>query len=377
MVRKAAAKLVVVKLSDGSDPYIMGATFTLVLIGCVFVFDSSYLVAEHMYGNPLRFTLRHLVSITVGLLAALALSRCHSDTLRRLAPWALGFAVLMICTTLIPGVGVCTKGACRWLDLGVFNFQPAELAKPGFILFCAALLSQDSERLRDPRRTLLPILAATGLIGALLLLQPDFGSAALIGALGIGLMFLAGVPLLHVGGVATVGLAAAWLLVFMSPYRWGRITGYLNPEADPLGLNWQLTQGLIAFGSGQLRGLGLGRSTQKSGFVPEVHSDFIFSVIGEEVGFLGSMVVLLCFAVLAFRGFRVAHRHPDAFGQILAAGLTLVITVQAIINMGVVLGLLPTKGIGLPFVSYGGSSLIIFLASTGILLSLSRELRER
>ncbi|HYD47481.1 MAG TPA: putative peptidoglycan glycosyltransferase FtsW, partial [Terriglobales bacterium] len=255
--------------------------------------------------------------------------------------------------------------------------QPAEFTKVGFVIVAAAYLTKRADRLRNPFFGIVPVLGTVGVLGGILLMQPDFGTAALLGAIAVLMLFLAGVPVWQLVAPGAAMVAAAAYLVISEPYRFKRLTVFLNPDADPQGVGWQLRQALIAFGSGQVTGQGLGASTQKTGWLPEAHTDFIFSVIGEETGLIGAISIVALFALVAWRGFRIAHRHSEPFAQLLAAALTLIITLQAMINMGVVLGLLPTKGIGLPFISYGGSSMMVFLAAAGILLSLSRELRER
>jgi cell division protein FtsW len=365
------------RVGDRADPWIVGSAGLLVLLGVIFVFDTSYFYAAYNYGSGFRMIGKHLFSVAVGLGLLAICSRTGSAWFQAKAPWLMGFAALTLAATLIPGIGVSVNGAKRWISLGFFNYQPAEFAKLAFVIFVSAYLTRMADRVTSLRYGMIPVMVLMGSLGAMLLGQPDFGTSAVIGILGTSLLLLAGVRLWQVGAIGVLGVTAAGLLVWLEPYRWARLMVFLNPGADPQGTGWQLRQALIAFGSGQLSGLGLGASTQKSGWLPEAHTDFIFSVIGEETGLLGGACVLLIFCVLAVRGFRVAHRHEEPFGQLLAAGITLMLVVQALINMGVVLGLLPTKGIGLPFISYGGSSMMMFLAAVGILMSLSRELRER
>jgi len=366
-----------VTVTDRADPWIVWTTLILVAIGTVFVFDTSYFFSSHNYDDSFRMFFKHLISVGIGVVLAVGLSRCRSDTIEAKAPYVVGLAVVLLVATLIPGIGACAKGACRWIDFGIIRFQPAELAKLGFVAFAAAILTRFGDKLRRPVYGMVPIVATMGIFALLLIKQPDFGTTALIGFIGVALMFLAGVPFWQVSILGVIMSMGLGVLVWIEPYRMQRLMAFFDPSSDPKGTGWQLSNALIAFGSGMITGQGLGASTQKSGYLPEAHTDFIFSVIGEEVGLLGGLFVLACFVALAWRGFRVAYRHPDRFGQILAAGITLVIVIQAMLNMGVVLGMLPTKGIGLPYVSYGGSSMIMFLAMTGVLLSLSRELRER
>ncbi len=362
--------------TDRVDPWIGWITAVLVVCGSIFVFDTSYFFSSYNYDDSLRMFWKHLFSIGMGIVLAVLASRARSETLERYALPICGLAALLLALSITPGVGACAKGACRWIDLKVLRFQPAEFAKVGFVIFAASVLTRFSDKLKWPQYGMLPVLGMVGVFGALLLKQPDFGTTALLGIIGVSLMFLAGVPAWQVLGLGAVMGKVGYELVKLEPYRMKRLLAFMDPTADPKGIGWQLNNALIAFGSGQVAGQGLGASTQKSGYLPEAHTDFIFSVIGEETGLLGGLFVLLCFGLLAWRGFRVAYKHPARFGQILAAGLTLLIVLQAMINMGVVLGLLPTKGIGMPYISYGGSSMMIFLAMTGMLLALSRELRD-
>ena len=366
-----------VRIAGRPDPWLLCLVAGLATLGIIFVFDTSYFVSTSDFGDGYRMTVKHATSAMIGVVLLYVCSRIPSDFLERKAFWIFAMTLPALVLTIIPGIGECANGACRWVPLVFFNLQPAEFAKIGFIIAACAWLTKMSDRLRNPFYGMFPVFGAVGMLGAVLLTQPDFGNTVLIGMLSLLLLFLAGVPLWHLAGptVAFSGIAA--FLVYLEPYRLSRLVVFLHPDADPQGVGWQLRQALIAFGSGKVFGQGLGASTQKSGWLPEAHTDFIFSVIGEEMGLIGATVIVLLFALVAWRGMRIAHRHSEPFAQLLAAGLTLLITLQAMINMGVVLGLLPTKGIGLPFLSYGGSSMMAFLAAAGLLLSLSRELRER
>ncbi|MBI5503355.1 MAG: putative lipid II flippase FtsW [Deltaproteobacteria bacterium] len=366
-----------VRISDRPDPWLFCLVAVLATLGIIFVFDTSYFVSTSDFGDGYRMTVKHGVSALIGVALLYVCSRCPSDFLERKAYWIFGLTLPMLLLTIVPGVGECANGACRWVPLGIFNLQPAEFVKLGFLVAASAWLTRVSDRLRNPIYGMVPVFGVVGVLGVVLLLQPDFGTTALLGVLSLLMLFLGGVPAWQLAGPTVVLSGIAGFLVYLEPYRVKRLVVFLNPEADPQGVGWQLRQALIAFGSGKVFGQGLGASTQKSGWLPEAHTDFIFSVIGEETGLIGATTIVVLFALLAWRGFRIAHRHSEPFAQLLAAGLTLLITLQAMINMGVVLGLLPTKGIGLPFLSYGGSSMMAFLAASGILLSLSRELRER
>ncbi len=366
-----------VTAGDKPDPWIVGVTVLLALIGCVFVLDTTFFYSQQYYGDGYSMALRQGAALIAGGGLAWMLSRCRSDRIERWAPGLFAGALLLTVLPLIPGIGHCAKGACRWIDAGPIRMQPSELAKVAFVAYLAATLTRKGTKLRDWRYGLLPTLAVTGVFAALLLKEPDFGTTVLVVALGCAMMFLAGVPLRHLLLVLVPAVAGAVALVHGDDIRLRRLLCFSDPWEDPTGACYQIVQSYRTFGSGGLAGIGIGASTQKAGWLPEAHTDYVFAVIGEEAGLIGATIVLLCFCLLAYRGFRVAHRHPESFGQLLAAGITLALVSQALFNMGVVLGLLPPKGLVLPFFSYGGSSLLITMAAMGVLMSLSRELRER
>lgn len=368
---------VAVRMSDQPDPWILSLIAFLTVIGLAFVYDASTFVSDFHFGDSYRMILKHSVSAVVGVGLMWVCSRCPSDFLKRRAALLFLLSIPLVAATLIPHVGVSVNGARRWIYFGVFNLQPSEFLKITYVIAVAAWMDHFAERVRNPLFTIFPVLGALGVLAGLLLLQPDFGTTVLLAAIAVAMLFLGGVPWwqLFLPGLGLV--AGGFALIWTSEYRWNRVTAFLDPEADPLGAGYHLLQALIAFGSGGLSGQGLGASTSKSGYLPEPHTDFIFSVIGEETGLVGGTLIVLLFGLLGWRGLRIAHRHSDHFAQLVAAGLTLVIVLQAMLNIGVVLGVLPTKGIGLPFISYGGSSIMAFLAIGGLLLSLSRELRER
>jgi cell division protein FtsW len=265
------------------------------------------------------------------------------------------------------------NGATRWLGVGPLGVQPSELAKIAVIFFTAALLERRMERVDDPSHALLPIGIVVGGIVALILAEPDLGTAASVLMIAAAMIFAAGVSYRYVVGLSLLSLPALYFLLMSSAYRRRRVTAFLDPWADPLGDGFQMIQSMIAVGTGGIFGRGLMAGVQKLFYLPEPHNDFIYAVIGEELGLAGATVVLACFCVVAWRGLRTALRAPDRFGAFLAIGLTTMVAFQALFNISVVLGLLPTKGIPLPFVSYGGSSLLINLVGMGILLNVSQH----
>ncbi len=376
-VSKAATRRIRVRATDRPDPWIVALTVLLVATGVLLVFDTTYFFSQTNFGDGYLMLTKHVVSIVLGTGLLWMFAHTRSDRLEEWARPAFIAALALLAVPLIPGVGSCSKGACRWVTFGPLNIQPAELAKVAYVVFIASLLTRNRDRLGELTRGLIPTLAVMGSLAVLLLAQPDLGTVALIGLVGVAVMFLAGVPMRHLALLAIPVVVGGYYLVAKVPWRLKRILCFTDAWADPKGACYQLVQSYRTFGSGGVEGIGLGASLQKTGWLPEAHTDFVIAVIGEEGGLIGALMVVICFAILAYRGFRVAHRHPETFGQLLAAGITLALTFQALVNMGVVLGLLPTKGLVLPFLSYGGSAMMASLAAMGILMSLSRELRER
>jgi len=365
------------RASGRADPSLVWLTVLFVTLGILLVFDTTYFRSKMYYNSGFQMLGKHLVSIAMGVGLLALLARRRSTTIRLWARPALAVSAILLLLTHVPGIKHCANGACRWVTLGPLNFQPAEFVKLAFVAVVASHLCRVQKRVHEWRYGVVPVVALMALLQFVLVLQPDFGTVVLLGALAISLMFLAGVPTLKLGLLCLPLVLGAGLLVQLEPYRLRRFLCFLDPSQDPLGACYQLKQSFRTFASGSYTGIGLGSSLQKSGWLPEAHTDFVFAIVGEEGGLAGACFVLLLFIFFVYRGLRIAYRHPDPFGQLLAAGLTLTIAIQVLINMGVVLGLLPTKGLALPFLSYGNSSMLATLASVGMLLALSRELRER
>jgi cell division protein FtsW len=356
-----------------ADPWLLLAVAALVSIGVVMVFNVSYFHGAERYGDSLQFVRKHCAAIVLGLAAGVLASRVPSHVYQRFAyPLLLGALVALV-LVLIPGIGVVRGGARRWVDLGPVSLQPSEFAKFALVLYLAASLVRKGDRVRTFTLGILPHALVAATMAALLLVEPDFGSAALVCALLVMMLFAGGVRPRHLFLPLLAGVPLGAYVLLAESYRLKRLLGFMSPDADPLGINFQLRQSFIAFGSGGLWGVGLGEGRQKMFYLPAAHTDFIFSVVGEELGLLGALVVLALFAVVAARGFRIALRHGDRFASLLAFGVTLSLVLQAAVNVGVVLGLLPTKGLTLPFVSYGGSAIIASLAQAGVLVALARE----
>jgi len=357
----------------GGDPWLVLAVAALVGLGLVMVFNVSYFYAQERFGDALLFFRKHVLSIVLGASIAVFASRLRSDQYARLAYPLLVIALVTLVVVLVPGIGIVRGGARRWLHLGPLGLQPSELAKFAVVLYLARSLVKKGERVATFRLGIVPHYVVVGVVACLVLLEPDFGTAALTAGVLVLMLFAGGVPLRLLAVPALAAVPGLAVIAWKAPYRWARIVAFLNPEADPLGVNFQLKQSFIAFGSGGIWGLGLGESRQKMFYLPEAHTDFLFSVIGEELGLGGAILVLALFGVVAARGFRIAVRHPDPFASLLAFGVTLSLVLQGVVNAGVVLGCLPTKGLALPFLSYGGSAMIAALAQVGVLLALARD----
>ena len=355
-----------------SDKLLFTATLLLVCTGVVMVYSASAVMAMQRFQNPYLFLVKQLAWALIGLAALPIVMRVDYRNYRQPAViWtALGIAGLALVAVLFaPRV----NGATRWIGLGPLGIQPSELAKVAVILFMAALLERRMERIDEVGYSLLPIgIVLAGVVG-LVLAEPDLGTAACIVMIAAMMVFAAGISYRYLIGLVLAAVPAMYLLVATSDYRMRRVTAFLDPWADPLGDGWQMIQSMIAIGTGGVFGRGLMGGVQKLFYLPEPHNDFIYSVIGEELGLIGTTLVLACFCVIAWRGLRTAVRAPDRFGAFLAIGLTTMVAFQAFFNISVVLGLLPPKGIPLPFVSAGGSSLLINLVGMGILLNVSQH----
>jgi len=355
-----------------SDKVLFLATLLLLCTGVVMVYSASAVMAMERMNQPYWFLMKQLAWALMGISILPIVMRVDYRHYRQPAViWTLlgAAGVALVAVLFSPPV----NGATRWLSVGPLGIQPSELAKLGVIVFIAALLERRMDRINDVGYSLLPIGIVVGGAVGLILIQPDLGTAACIVMIAGAMVFAAGISYQYVVGLFLAAVPLGYLLISTSEYRWRRVTAFLDPWADPLGSGWQMIQSMYAVGTGGLFGRGLMSGVQKLFYLPEPHNDFIYAVIGEELGLAGTSVVLACFCVIGWRGLRAAVRAPDRFGAFLAIGLTTMVTFQAMFNIGVVLGLLPPKGIPLPFVSAGGSSLLINIVGIGILLNVSQH----
>lgn len=355
------------------DHTLLVLTLTLALIGLVMVFSASAIVAGNRFHDSGFFLKRQVAWLAFGFMLLHLISRIDYTLWKKLSIPILGCMVILLVIVLIPSLGVAAKGARRWLRLGPISIQPAELAKLVAVMYLAAYLTKKEGKIKLFQGGLLPALMVISLMGGLILLEPDLGTVVVIGLVTMGLCFLAGARISHLLGLGACAIPVVLVLVLGSSYRRQRLLTFLAPWKDSSDAGFQITQSFLAFGSGGPFGVGLGEGKQKLFFLPEAHTDFVLALIGEELGLAGTAAVILLFAVFVWRGFLIASRARVPFGRYLGMGITLLIGMQALVNAAVVTGLLPTKGLTLPFVSYGGSSLVVSLVGVGILLSISRD----
>ncbi|MFD0672012.1 stage V sporulation protein E [Cohnella sp. GCM10027633] len=357
------------------DLWMIAAIIGILAIGVVMVYSASAVAAFHDYGDAFYYVKRQLLFAVLGVAAMFVTMNVEYTTWRKYAVPAVLLCFALLIVVLIPGLGVVRGGARSWLGIGSFGIQPSEFMKLAMILFLAKLLSERQNQIQRFSTGLLPPLGIMGLAFGLIMLQPDLGTGAVMIGASLLVIYVAGARLAHLGGLALVGVFGLVGLIAAAPYRLQRITAFLDPWQDPLGAGYQSIQSLYAIGPGGLVGLGLGMSRQKYNYLPEPQTDFIFSIIAEELGFIGGMLLLLLFLMLIWRGMRTAITITDPYGSLLASGIVGIIAVQVLINIGVVIGMMPVTGITLPLVSYGGSSLTLLLTALGILLNLSRYAR--
>lgn len=355
------------------DMWLGGAALVLVSIGIVMVYSASAILAADRFGDPYYFLKKQLFWVLLGLGGLWAAQALDYKHLERAAVPLLIVAAALLVLVLVPPFGQAINGTRRWLRFGAVSFQPVELAKLAFVIYLARFLARRREEVRQFwRGPAEPALVAAAL-SALVLRQPDLGNSLTLPALAFTLLFLAGARPRHLLLLAAPALPPLAMAVYVAPYRWRRILTFFNPEADPLRSGFQIIQSHLAIGSGGLFGRGLGGSKQKLFYLPEPHTDFVFAVIGEELGLIGGIAVVLLFMALIWRGLRVGLQAPDLFGAYLALGLTTMLGTEAIVNLGVVTGSLPTKGLPLPFISFGGSALFMTMLATGVLLNVSQH----
>lgn len=361
------------KMKSG-DFILVILTLSLVIFGIIMVFSASYYTSMNKYQDPYHYLKRDIIWAATGLVGMLICAAIPYNAFYRLAPGIMTFSLLSLVLIFTP-LGVSRNNATRWIGVGGITFMPGEFAKIAVIIFVAWYLSKYPDRIKSFREGVLPLGVLAAVCAGLIIKQPNLSTAITVCGIIVLMMFVAGMSWWYIIGIAGTGVLGVLAIVFMAPEsEWmKRITSFLDPFADPLGDGYQVVQGLMALGTGGLFGSGLGRSVQKNLYLPEPQNDFILSIIGEELGFIGIMVLMGVYLAIIWRGIHIAANAKDMFGTMLAAGITIMIALQVIMNIAVVTSSMPPTGVTLPFVSYGGNALWLFMGSTGILLNISRH----
>jgi len=368
-----------------SDYFLISITFALVIFGLVILSNPSIVISQDTFGESYYFLKHQLFSVFLGLVLFFICQRIYYRHWQKAAPFLVLLSIFLLVLVFVPEIGYGYGQAKRWIALGPFSLQPFELAKLSFILYLTALLSKPgafgSQKAQDEKskshhqvikESLIPCLIMSGLIGLLVLLQPDFSALIILIVITLTIYFLAGTKISYLLGISGLALIGFFALVKTAAYRVNRLTVFLHPEMDPQGIGYQINQALLAIGSGGLFGLGLGHSIQKWRYLPEPIGDSIFAIVAEELGLLGAGFLVILFILLAWRGFKIAKNAPDRFGYLLAGGITGWLFIQAFINIAAISGLIPLTGLPLPLISYGGSAMVVSLAGLGILVNISK-----
>lgn len=358
------------------DYILMLFVFILVVFGIIMIYAASAYTADRLYSDNAYFFHKQLKSFGFGIIAWFILSKIDYKFWRKNALIMLIFTLIALVAVFLPGLGIEAGGANRWINLGFMSFQPSEITKITFIIYLAAWLSKKGEGVRDFQSGFIPFIMVVGFVGFLIIKQPDMGTMSVIAFIAAIMFIAAGASWQHI----SAGLASAFVffifLIKSAPYRFQRLMTFLNPNGAELGASYHINQSLLAIGSGGLFGIGFGQSKAKLLYLPEAHTDSIFAIIVEELGFIRAMFIILLFVLIAWRGLKIAKNAPDDFARLLSLGIISWIIVQAFINLSAMLGLMPLTGIPLPFVSYGGTSLVVLLAALGILTNISKQAHQ-
>ncbi len=345
---------------------------TLICVGIVMIYSASCVNAMQTYGDSLYYLKRHMLFLVIGLVASFFVLRFDYRQIQPHARLLIGICAALLVMVLIPHIGHESYGARRWFKIGVFHFQPSEMAKLAMIIYIADFLDRKQQIIKSFKNGFLPPLLVMGIVCALTVKQPDLGTTVEIAVVTLAMLFLAGARLWHLALIFCSALPVVWYLIAKEPYRMARIIAFLDPWQDSQGIGFQLTQSQIALGSGGIFGVGLGHSQQKLFYLPAAHTDFILSIIGEELGLVGTLSIIVLFGLLIWQGTRIVRQTNQAFGYFLGMGIIMMLGLQAVVNVGVSIGAFPTKGLPLPFISYGGSALIFYLIAVALLLNISK-----
>ena len=349
------------------------AVILISLFGLLMIYSSSNIWAEYKYNDPYKYLKSQAIFLIIGYILMIIISKFPYQNYKKLANIIFLTCTIMLILVLIPGIGTVRNGSRSWFGIGSLGLQPSEFTKLGLIIFTSKYLANNTKELKDIKKGVLPILGVLLLIFGLIMLEPDFGTGVVIVMTIIVLLFISGVKMNFFIKIGILGLLGVIVLILIAPYRLERIVSFINPWTDPLGSGFQIIQSLYAIGPGGLLGLGFGNSIQKHFYLPEPQTDFIFAIISEEFGFLGVLIISTLFITIIYSGLKISMRCQDNFGKFLAFGITFGLAFQTILNLMVVVGLLPVTGVTLPFLSYGGSSLLISLINMGILLNIDKN----
>jgi len=355
------------------DIVLLLVTLILIIVGTAMIYSSSSIIALEKFKDGQYFLKKQLMFVVLGLISMMVMTKIPYTYLKKWAYPALLMSFVFLLLLFVPSLGMKRGGATRWLNLGGFSFQVTEMVKITMIIFLAHLLTRKAYYIKDFTKGVLVPLGVTGVVILLILLQPDFGTAVIIATIFLMMLCIAGAQIKHLLFLMAAFVPVGIALIFYKGYRLTRLLAFLDPWKDPDNTGFQIIQSLISFGSGGAFGVGIGEGMQKLFYLPEPHTDFILSIIAEESGFIGVTIVIIMFALFAYRGFMIALNAPDFFGTLLAAGLTMVISLEAFINIAGVMGLIPLKGLVLPFLSYGGTAFIMSMTAVGILLNISTQ----
>lgn len=354
------------------DIILLMAVILISIFGIIMIYSASYVWAEYKFSDPFKFVKHQLLFFIIGIVIMNIVSKIDYHLLFKKANIILLVSLVLLILVIIPGIGTVRNGSRSWFGIGSFGIQPSEFMKLALIIFTSKYLTKNEKELKNIKKGVLPILGITILAFGLIMLQPDFGTGVILVCSIIGMLFVAGVNFKFFFKLGLIGVIGIIVLILLAPYRLERILSFLNPWSDPLGSGFQIIQSLYAIGPGGLFGYGFLNSRQKHFYLPEPQTDFIFSIISEEFGFLGILIVASLFLTIIYRGFKIAINAKDSFSKYLAFGITFELAFQALLNLMVVVGLIPVTGVTLPFLSYGGSSLLITLTGIGLILNISK-----
>lgn len=358
------------------DIYLFFAVLILIVVGLIMIYSSSYIWAEYKFDDAFKYVKNQGLFAIVGIFLIFIISKIDYKIYYEKAGIIFGVCVILLILVLIPGIGNIRNGSRSWFGIGSFGIQPSEFAKIGLIILTSKYLSNSNKFIKDIKKGVIPILGLTLFVFGLIMLQPDFGTGMIIVVSILSMLFVAGVNMKFFIGLGAIGVVGIVVLILIAPYRMDRITSFLDPWSDPLGTGFQIIQSLYAIGPGGLLGQGFLNSRQKHFYLPEPQTDFIFSILSEEFGVLGVVIVAILFLLVLYRGIKIALNCDNLFGKYLAFGMVFQILIQAVMNLMVVIGLIPVTGVTLPFLSYGGSSLLVSMVSIGMILNISRHQKQ-